>query len=46
VGWILNFQDESCSPKVVDWPRLASLLANRASSVFRVQGGLDFKFSR
>jgi hypothetical protein len=46
VSWNLNFQDESCSPKVVDSPRLACLLANRASSVFRVQGGLDFNFSR
>jgi hypothetical protein len=46
VGWILIFQDESCSPKVVDSPRLACLLANRANSVFRVQGGLDFIFSR
>jgi hypothetical protein len=32
-------------PNVVDSPRLACLLANRASSVFRVQGGLDFNFS-
>jgi hypothetical protein len=90
VDWISIFQDKSCSPKVVDLPRLAStrmplgkscefsvqgsgsigfqffkinrvhpklstcldsprlacLLANRASSVLRVQGGLDFNVSR
>jgi hypothetical protein len=42
----LDFNFSRLIGKVVDSPRLTCLLANRASSVFRVQGELDFNFSR